>query len=64
MPSDLHVIEASHTDRQSTFVVHDRGSILDPVWDVDRVDIEDLVLAYMSQGESDGARRNPVSVVR
>jgi len=53
-PSDLpggqHVIEASHTDRQSTFFVRSDGPIVDPAWSIDAVSLEDLVLAYMSQG--------------
>lgn len=64
LPQDQEVIEASHTDRQSTLLVHDSGTILDPAWDVDQVNLEDLVLAYMSRGETDRSRRSRVSVVR
>jgi ABC-2 type transport system ATP-binding protein len=49
LPADQHVIEASHTDRQSTLLVRSDGPILDPVWAVDQVRLEDVVLAYMSQ---------------
>ena len=48
LPSDQQVIEASHTDRQSTFIVRSGGPILDPRWTIAQVGLEDLVLAYMS----------------
>ncbi|MGH9006468.1 MAG: ABC transporter ATP-binding protein [Acidimicrobiales bacterium] len=63
-PADQQVIEASHTDRQSTLFVRAEGSILDPAWDVDQVSLEDLVLAYMSRGERDRSRQSRTSVVR
>ncbi len=49
MPEGQTVIEASHTDRQSTLLVRTAGPILDPAWSVEQVGLEDLVLAYMSQ---------------
>ncbi len=48
------VIEASHTDRQSTLVVRGDDPILDPTWTVEQVGLEDLVLAYMRQGQEAG----------
>jgi ABC-2 type transport system ATP-binding protein len=42
------VIEESHTDKQSTLLVRTDGPILDQVWSVTPVTLEDLVLAYMS----------------
>ncbi|HWE71509.1 MAG TPA: ABC transporter ATP-binding protein [Acidimicrobiales bacterium] len=65
LPADQHVIESSHTDRQSTLLIHTDGPILDPAWTVEPVGMEDLVLAYM--GQADGAetmRRNGLGVVR
>jgi ABC-2 type transport system ATP-binding protein len=50
MPSQQEVIEASHTDKQSTFLVRTDGPVLDPNWNVMRVTLDDLVLAYMSRG--------------
>ncbi|MGO9489605.1 MAG: ABC transporter ATP-binding protein [Solirubrobacteraceae bacterium] len=47
LPSSLEVIQASHTDRQSTLLVHTDEPILDPAWTVEEVSLEDLVLAYM-----------------
>ncbi|ROO86381.1 ABC-2 type transport system ATP-binding protein [Actinocorallia herbida] len=62
LPADQHVVSASHTDRQSTFVVRTSGPILDPAWKVSGVDLEDLVLAYMSADAQAPAR--PVLEVR
>ena len=47
LPSDQEVIEASHTDRQTTLLVRTSGPILDPAWTVESIGLEDLVLAYM-----------------
>jgi ABC-2 type transport system ATP-binding protein len=47
LPATQRVIEASHTDRQSTLLVHSREPILDPSWTVAEVGLEDIVLAYM-----------------
>lgn len=48
LPSDQQVIGESHTNRQSTFIIHTDKPILDPAWTVEKLDLEDLVLAYMS----------------
>jgi ABC-2 type transport system ATP-binding protein len=48
LPAEQQVLSASHTDRQSTFVVRTGSPILDPVWSVTPLGLEDLVLAYMS----------------
>ena len=53
-PRDQHVVSVSHTDRQSTYLVRTEAPILDPAWEVSRLTLEDLVLAYMS-----GAPRQP-----
>jgi ABC-2 type transport system ATP-binding protein len=54
LPSDQVVITASHTDRQSTYVVRTDHPVLDPSWEVGRLDLEDLVLAYMSRARPAG----------
>jgi ABC-2 type transport system ATP-binding protein len=51
LPASAHVIEVSHTDRQTTVVVQSDDPILDPSWSVDALTLEDLVLAYMAQAE-------------
>ena len=52
LPENQYMIEASHTDRQSTLLVRTDGPILDPAWTIEQVSLEDLVLAYMGQGKS------------
>lgn len=49
LPTDQHVVTGSHTDRQSTYVVRTTAPILDPAWEVSRLTLEDLVLAYMAR---------------
>ncbi len=49
-PENQVIIESSYTDRQSTLLVRSDGPILDSRWTVEAVNLEDLVLAYMSQG--------------
>jgi ABC-2 type transport system ATP-binding protein len=49
LPAGQEVIEASHTDRQSTLLVHTTDPIHDPAWTVEQVGLEDVVLAYMGQ---------------
>jgi ABC-2 type transport system ATP-binding protein len=48
LPTDQQVVSAKHTDRQSTVVVRTGAPILDPVWTVGHLGLEDLVLEYMS----------------
>ncbi len=73
LPGSMHVIEESHTDRQSTLVARCDGPVLDPAWSVENLDLEDLVLAYMGQaGVGTRRRKNreaqakatPMGVVR
>ncbi|GIE87145.1 ABC transporter ATP-binding protein [Actinoplanes regularis] len=42
------VVDESRTDVQSTLVVRSTAPIDDPSWQADRLDLEDIVLAYMS----------------
>ena len=51
LPTSAHVVEVSHTERQTTVVVASDDPILDPTWSVEPLTLEDLVLAYMSQAE-------------
>lgn len=47
LPDAQQVISASHTDRQTTVLVRTEAPVLDPVWTVGRLTLEDLVLAYL-----------------
>jgi ABC-2 type transport system ATP-binding protein len=76
LPSGQHVVQAHHTDRQTTLLVRTGDPILDPAWTVSDVGLEDLVLAYMAgtpgtaaghiagPGDAPDARRGPVAVDR
>ena len=48
LPADQTVIQQSHTERQSTFLVETTRPVLDPSWTVSDVGLEELVLAYMA----------------
>jgi ABC-2 type transport system ATP-binding protein len=56
LPSNQKVIEASHTDRQSTLLVRTDEPIHDPAWTIEQVGLEDLVLAYMARAVADEQR--------
>jgi ABC-2 type transport system ATP-binding protein len=56
LPADQHVVSASHTDRQSTYLVRTEAPILDPAWEVSGLTLEDLVLAYMSGARTPTSR--------
>jgi ABC-2 type transport system ATP-binding protein len=65
LPSGQEVIEASHTDRQSTFLIRSDGPVLDPVWTVRPVTLDDLVLAYMGRARDPQTSPRPgLEVVR
>ncbi len=61
LPASQHVITESHTDRQSTFLVRSTEPILDPAVSVASLDLEDLVLAYMSSAPASSQVREPAS---
>ncbi len=49
LPTGVEVIEESHTERQSTFVVHSKEPVVDPGLASEELGLEDMVLAYMSR---------------
>ncbi|WP_410623931.1 ABC transporter ATP-binding protein [Amycolatopsis sp. cmx-8-4] len=61
LPTDQHVVSATHTDRQTTVLVRTEAPILDPVWTVGQLSLEDLVLEYMS---NPAAARPALEVLR
>jgi ABC-2 type transport system ATP-binding protein len=64
LPAGQEVIEESHTDKQSTFLVNTDQPVHDPAWNVTPVSLEDLVLAYMSRAGNDmPPRRQRLGVV-
>ena len=49
IPGVETVVQASHTERQTTLLVRTSAPVYDPAWTVQDVDLEELVLAYMGQ---------------
>ena len=62
LPPGQHVIQASHTGRQTTLLVCTDGAVLDPAWTVSQVGLEDVVLAYMSRAAGPRSRRAELEV--
>ena len=42
------IVRERHSDRQLTLLVRIDGPIVDPSWTVERVGLEELLLAYMA----------------
>ena len=63
LPASQEVIHASHTDRQSTLVVRTSAPVLDPAWTVSQLSMEDVILAYLRQGNA-ADRRPALEVLR
>jgi ABC-2 type transport system ATP-binding protein len=59
MPGNQVIIESSHTERQSTFMVQTEDPIIDPSWTVEEIGLEDLVLAYMGQAADNARQTRP-----
>jgi ABC-2 type transport system ATP-binding protein len=64
MPAGQQVVEASHTDRQSTMIVRSSTPIDDPSWSVEQLSLEDLVLAYMTQAATSAGRNLVLETTR
>jgi ABC-2 type transport system ATP-binding protein len=62
LPASQQVITESHAGRQSTFLVRSSEPIIDPVWTVDEVSLEDLVLAYL--GHTGGTQQGRMLEVK
>lgn len=52
LPADQEVVEVTQTPRQTTVMVRALETVLDPSWEVIEPTLEEIVLAYMAQGES------------
>jgi ABC-2 type transport system ATP-binding protein len=46
------VVKESHAGKQTTLLVRTHGPIHDPVWTVEDVSLEDLVLAYLANSDA------------
>jgi ABC-2 type transport system ATP-binding protein len=62
LSASQQVITESHAGRQSTFLVRSSEPIIDPVWTVDEVSLEDLVLAYL--GHTGGTQQGRMLEVK
>jgi ABC-2 type transport system ATP-binding protein len=49
------VVRESHTERQTTLLVHANGHVYDSCWEQHEVDLEEIVLAYLGYQPGDGA---------
>jgi ABC-2 type transport system ATP-binding protein len=64
LPANQVVIEESHTDKQSTFLVRTSDPVHDPAWTVRPVSLDDLVIAYMSRtAAAERTHRPPLKVM-
>jgi ABC-2 type transport system ATP-binding protein len=65
LPRSQHVIEASHTEKQSSLLVRCDEPVLDPAWTDTPVTLDDIVLGYLRQAR-DGGRHpsSPLAVAR
>jgi ABC-2 type transport system ATP-binding protein len=64
LPGDQRVVWASHTDRQSTYVVRTAAPVLDPTWTTSALGLEDLALAYMGGTSSTAPDGPALAVIR
>jgi ABC-2 type transport system ATP-binding protein len=65
MPDNQEIIEESHTERQSTFLIRTDDPVHDPRWTIEDLSLEDLVLAYMGQAANAGRdRRSALGILR
>ncbi|HUP68701.1 MAG TPA: ABC transporter ATP-binding protein [Acidimicrobiales bacterium] len=62
MPRSYHVVQASHTERQTTVLVRTTDAVMDPRWAVSDVGLEELVLEYMSASRGPGPTPDLVAV--
>ena len=64
LPASQQVIQESHTERQSTLLVSTEEPIIDPTWSVEEVNLEDIVLAYMSSSARPAGNVEPPRIGR
>ena len=64
LPAGWQVVSASHTDRQSTFLVRSPAPVTDPSWSADPIGLEDLVLSYMSKAVRPSLESTPALEAR
>jgi ABC-2 type transport system ATP-binding protein len=55
------VVQAVHTPRQTTLLVRRSGPVIDPAFEAAEVTLEEMVLAYMSQGSVPAYATEPIA---
>ncbi|MFJ6051895.1 ABC transporter ATP-binding protein [Streptomyces sp. NPDC092307] len=58
LPEGMRVIQETHTERQSTFIVRAEKPVQDPSWVLEPLNLEDLVLTYMSRAAAGSGPRS------
>ena len=64
LPTSQELIESSHSARQSTLLVRSETPIIDPTWQIERLGLEDLVLAYMGRTAASSSARSLQDISR
>jgi ABC-2 type transport system ATP-binding protein len=49
------IVQVEQSDRQASLLVRMRGPLLDPRWESYPVDLDQIVLAYLSRGSSNAS---------
>ncbi|MFI6456647.1 ABC transporter ATP-binding protein [Streptosporangium amethystogenes] len=52
IPGVTAVVQAGHTERQTTLLARIHKPVTDPAWTMREVTLEDLILAYLSEGDT------------
>jgi len=55
LPDEIEVVTAEHTPRQSTLLVHTNVPVPHTISGAEHIDLEDMVLAYMTQASNHAA---------
>ncbi|MEV7560980.1 ABC transporter ATP-binding protein [Streptomyces sp. NPDC089795] len=58
LPEGMRVVQETHTERQSTFIVRAEKPVHDPSWVLEPLNLEDLVLTYMSRATAGSGPRS------
>ncbi|MEU6299649.1 ABC transporter ATP-binding protein [Streptomyces erythrochromogenes] len=64
LPEGVHVVQETHTERQSTFIVRSDRAVHDPSWVLEPLNLEDLVLTHMSRAAAGTGPRTTLEARR
>ncbi|MFD5490403.1 hypothetical protein ACFWIV_33615 [Streptomyces virginiae] len=57
LPEVMRIVQETHTERQSTFIVRSDKAVQDPSWVLEPLNLEDLVLTHMSRARAGSGHR-------